>query len=403
LGEVGNALISKKKTPEQVVSIERPHLVSGIWLFWCMLVGLRGGRRPPAPSPGRRRPPHLRPQPQVSFGTTAVVTHDRTVARSSIARTRQVTVANIICGVDVSSEMLDARIGMQGAFERFASTPEGVEALAAFCRKHGVELVAMEATGGYEKRPFALLWAQGIPVAIANPRSVRRFAEAMGLLEKTDKIDAGVIAWFAQVKRIKPREPASETQGRLAALVLRLRQLTDLRTAQTNQRRLVSEPTVQEAFDELLALITRQIRSLEPKIAGLIDDDPLWQKLDEACREIKGVADRTVARLMADLPELGVVSNKAIGKLVGFAPLADDSGNHSGKRAVRGGRGSIRSILFVVAEVVRRHEPDFTAFHKRLSEAGKPKKVIRTALAHKLLTRLNAKARDVRKEFQCAT
>jgi transposase len=312
-------------------------------------------------------------------------------------------VANIICGVDVSSEMLDARIGMEGAFERFASTPEGVEALATFCRKHSVELVAMEATGGYEKQPFVLLWAQNVPVAIVNPRSVRRFAEAMGLLEKTDKIDAGAIAWFAQVKRIKPREPASEIQERLTALVLRLRQLTDLRTMQTNQRRLVSDPIVQKAFDDLLALITRQIRSLEPEIAGLIDDDPLWKKLDAACRSVKGVADRTVARLFADLPELGTISNKAIGKLVGFAPLADDSGKRTGKRAVRGGRSSVRSILFVVAELVRRYEPDFAAFHKRLSEAGKPKKVIRTAIAHKLLTRLNAKARDVRKEFQCAT
>jgi transposase len=299
--------------------------------------------------------------------------------------------------------MLDARIGMEGAFERFASTPEGVEALAAFCRKHGVELVVMEATGGYEKQPFALLWGQGIPVSIVNPRSVRRFAEAMGLLEKTDKIDAGVIAWFAQVKRIKPREPASKIQEQLTALVARLRQLTDLRTMQTNQRRLVSEPGVQETFDELLALITRQIRSLEPKIAGLIDDDPLWRKIDASCRSVKGVADRTIARLFADLPELGTVSNKAIGKLVGYAPLADDSGKRSGKRAIRGGRSSIRSILFVVAEVVRRHEPDFMAFHKRLTEAGKPKKVIRTALAHKLLTRLNAKARDARKEFQYAT
>jgi transposase len=299
--------------------------------------------------------------------------------------------------------MLDARIGMEGAFERFASTPEGVEALAAFCRKHGVELVVMEATGGYEKQPFALLWGQGIPVSIVNPRSVRRFAEAMGLLEKTDKIDAGVIAWFAQVKRIKPREPASKIQEQLTALVARLRQLTDLRTMQTNQRRLVSEPGVQETFDELLALITRQIRSLEPKIACLIDDDPLWRKIDASCRSVKGVADRTIARLFADLPELGTVSNKAIGKLVGYAPLADDSGKRSGKRAIRGGRSSIRSILFVVAEVVRRHEPDFMAFHKRLTEAGKPKKVIRTALAHKLLTRLNAKARDARKEFQYAT
>ena len=120
--------------------------------------------------------------------------------------------AKIICGVDVSSQHLDARIGAQGPHQRFASTPEGIDDLAAFCAKHGVELVAMEATGGYEKRPFALLWARGIPAAIINPRALRRFAEAMGILEKTDRIDAGVISWFAQVKGIVPQKPASETK-----------------------------------------------------------------------------------------------------------------------------------------------------------------------------------------------
>jgi transposase len=311
-------------------------------------------------------------------------------------------VANIICGVDVSSQTLDARIGNDGPFERFARTPEGIEGLKTFCMKHDGELVVMEATGGYEKLPLALLWAQGIPVAIVNPRAVRRFAEAMGLLEKTDRIDAGVIAWFAQVKRIVPCKPASEAQERLTALVTRLRQLTELRTAQTNQRRLVTDPTALKTFEEMLALITRQIRNLEGQIAGLIDDDPLWQKFDEAFREIKGVADRTVARLMADLPEIGTLSSKAVAKLAGLAPIANDSGKHTGKRSVRGGRSSIRAILFIVAEVVRRYDDDFVAFHKRLSDAGKPKKVIRTALAHKLLVRLNAKARDVRKSFAYA-
>jgi transposase len=308
-------------------------------------------------------------------------------------------VANIICGVDISSETLDARVGVNGPFECFASTLEGIEALAAFCRAHSVELVAMEATGGYEKRPFALLWARGIPAAIVNPRAVRQFAEGMGLLEKTDRIDAGVIAWFAQVKRIVACTPASAAQERLAALVTRLRQLTELRAAQANQRRLVSDPSVGKSFEEILALITRQIRSLEAEIAELIDGDPLWRKLDESFRAIKGVADRTVARLMAELPEIGTLSNKAIAKLAGLAPLARDSGKRNGRRPVRGGRPSVRSILFVVAEIVRRHNADFAAFHKRLRDAGKPKKVIRIALAHKLLVRLNAKARDARGIF----
>lgn len=303
----------------------------------------------------------------------------------------------------MSSETLDARIGKDGPFERFANTPEGIEALAGFCKTHNAELAAMEATGGYEKQPFGLLWTQGIPVAIVNPRAVRQFAQGMGLLEKTDRIDAGVIAWFAEVKRIVPCIPASDAQEQLAALVTRLRQLTDLRVAQTNQRRLVTNPSVLKVFADMLALVTRQIRSLEAEIAGLIDDDPLWQTLDRAFREIKGVADRTVARLMADLPEIGTLSGKAISKLAGLAPLANDSGKHSGKRTVRGGRSTVRSILFIVAEVVRKYDVDFAAFHKKLSDAGKPKKVIRTAIAHKLLVRLNAKARDARSMFECAT
>ena len=370
-------------------------LVSGESLGGVKLAGQRGCGRPPAPSRGGGRPFPLRPQPRESFGTRRLVTHDRTVARWAVARTRQVTVTDIICGVDVSSTHLDACIGRSGAFRRFANTPEGVEALASFALEHEVTLVAMEATGGYEKKPFALLWAQGLPCAILNPRMVRRFAEAMGVLEKTDRIDAGVIAWCAEAKRVGPTEPASPAQQRLRALVVRLRQLTAVRTAQTNQQRLVDDPRVLSSFEEILALVARQIRALEAEIAGLIAADPLWRALDQAFRQIKGVADRTVAALMAELPEIGLIPNKAISKLVGSAPLANDSGKSIGRRAARGGRATVRALLFVVAEIVRRHDPDFADFHRRLQ--GKPKKVVRVALAHKLLVRLNAKARDTRR------
>ena len=208
-----------------------------------------------------------------------------------------------------------------------------------------------------------------------------------------------VIAWFAAVKDSRPCDPASAQQQRLKALVTRMRQLTELQVAQRNQRLLVREETVLTSFSALLALVTTQMRILEAEIAALIAADPLWQKLDQAFRSIKGVADRTVARLMAELPEIGRASNKAVSKLAGLAPLARDSGKHQGKRPVRGGRRDVRAILFVVAGVVRRYDPDFAAFHQRLSAAGKPKKVIRVALAHKLLVRLNAKARQVRSEF----
>jgi transposase len=312
-------------------------------------------------------------------------------------------VARIICGVDVSSTELDARIGHDGLFGQFQNTPEGVKALAEFCAQHNVELVVMEATGGYEKQPFQLLWARGVPAAIANPRSVRRFAEAMGWLEKTDRIDAGVIAWYAETKGIKAMPPAPEIQNRLTALVTRLGQLINERVAQNNQRRLVADPLVLESFTDVLAAISRQIRRLETEIAGLIEEDPLWRRLDEAFRSVKGVADRTVARIMALLPEIGLISGKGVSKLVGLAPLARDSGKSKGKRPVRGGRRAIRANLFVITKIVCRYDPDFAAFQARLTAAGKPKKVIRVALAHKLLVRLNAKAREVRQAFAAAS
>jgi transposase len=236
----------------------------------------------------------------------------------------------------------------------------------------------------------------------ANPRSVRRFAEAMGFLEKTDRIDAGVIAWYAEVKRILAQEPASEAQERLRSLVTRLRQLTELRTMQSNQRRLVGDPDVNGMFSDMMALIARQSRELEAKIAALIGSDPVWQKLDACFRSIKGVADRTVARIMAEMPEIGTLSNKAVAKLAGLAPLAKDSGKSQGKRATNGGRTNLRNILFVIVENVRRHNPDFAALHERLTKANKAKKVIRIALARKLLVQLNAKARDARKELAIA-
>ena len=164
----------------------------------------------------------------------------------------------MICGVDVSLNSLDVRIGHQGPAACFANTPEGIAALAEFCQAQQVHLVAMEATGGYEKQPFALLWARAIPVAILNPRAVRDFAKSMGFLEKTDAIDAGVIAWFAETKKCVACHPASAEQQRLKALVIRLRQLTDLRTTQRNQRRLVTEATVLDSFSQALTFLGAQ-------------------------------------------------------------------------------------------------------------------------------------------------
>ena len=310
----------------------------------------------------------------------------------------------IICGVDIASSSLAARIGRDGSASTFANTQQGIAELAGFCESHGVELVAMEATGGYEQRAFAQLSERGLPVAVVNPRAVRQFAQSMGALEKTDAIDSGMIAWYAETKKSQPlwkSQPlclAPKTQLELRARVTRLRQLTEMRTAQLNQQRLVIDPAVQKGFRKMLKFLAQQIEELEQAVAALIQSDPLWRELDQAFRTIKGVADRTVARIMAEMPEIGTLSNKTISKLAGLAPLANDSGKHQGRRAVRGGRSAVREILFIVGSVVARHEPDFIAFQQRLRAAGKPPKVVRIAVAHKLLVRLNAKAREVRRQ-----
>ena len=311
--------------------------------------------------------------------------------------------ANNICGVDVSKARLDAWFGCDGTFAQFENSADGIAGLAGACRARAVELVAMEATGGFERLPFLLLWESGLPCAIANPRSVRRYAEAMGILEKTDKIDAGVIVRFAQAIDMKPDPVPTAAQQRLKALVARLKQVTGDLTVQKQRRSAATDEMALESLGEVIALLKRQSKKLEGEIGSMIHDDPLWSKLDETFRTIKGVADRTVARLMADLPEIGTRSGKAISKLVGLAPLANDSGKSSRKRHIRAGRASVRSILYLVADIAAKYDQSLAAFKTRLLQAGKPKMVARVALAHKLLVRLNAKAHETREKFGSAT
>jgi transposase len=311
-------------------------------------------------------------------------------------------VTEIVCGVDVSKRRLDAHVAPSGAFESFDNNPAGIAELAAFCRRHGVQLVAMEATGGFERLAFLLLWEAGLACGLTNPRSVRRYAEAMGILEKTDRIDAAVIARFAIAKGLKPTVPPTACQQRLNALVMRLRQVTDDLTVQKQRRSSAVNREVTNSIDEVIALLKRQARTLEGEIGSMIDDDPLWAQLDAALRT-KGLASRTVARLLAELPEIGVYSNKAVVKLAGLAPLAHDSGARAGKRHIRGGRAGIRSILFLIADIVRRFDESLGAFHRKLTAQGKPKMVVRIAIARKLLVRLNARAREARAQYALAT
>ena len=306
----------------------------------------------------------------------------------------------MICGVDVSSASLDARIGLDGVYKRFKSTPAGIAALAAFCRDHGVELVVMEATGGYEKAAHKGLYEAGLDVAIVNARSVRHYAESLNYFEKTDKIDAGVIADYGRIKKLVAHAPASPAQEELTALATQLRQIIDTRTSMKNQTRLVESQAVLQSQQRLIQVLNAEIDHIEGLIFERIKQDDTWSRLTESLTTIKGVAERTVAYLLAYLPELGTLSAKTIAKLVGLAPIAKDSGKSQGKRHIRGGRVQIRSPLVFIASIAGRYDPALKAFRQRLLDAGKPKMVVRTAVARKLLVILNAKARDIRTEIK---
>jgi transposase len=354
----------------------------------------RVGGRPPGAAVMSPVAP-LVEQPSRSQGPSPL---SRTTEQSvdfPIAQTRQVTVMRIICGVDVSQAWLDAWVTPE-AYQRFANSPDGAEALAGFCREHDVELVVMEASGGIEQPAYLALWQQGQPAAVANAGSVRLFARAMGYLEKTDQIDAWVIAGYAQAKKLAPTPPPSLDQQKLTALAARLRQVTADLSVQKQRRHTTRDEQAMASLCEAIAFFNRQAKMLATEIAALVEKDPLWVALDRTFRSVKCVADRTVAVLLADLPEIGTVSNKAIAKLVGLAPIANDSGKRTGKRPIRGGRDTVRSILFLVADLARRYDPSLADFRQRLLDQGKPKMVVRIALARKLLVRLNAKARDAR-------
>jgi transposase len=225
---------------------------------------------------------------------------------------------------------------------------------------------------------------------------VRRFAEAMGKLEKTDRIDAEVIARHAAARRIVPDKPPSEQQQRLTALATRLRQIAADLSVQKQRRHSTRNPEALASLDQAIAFFTAQAKALSAEIAKAIEHDPVWTALDASFRSMKGIADRTVAVLLAELPEIGTISNKAAAKLVGLAPIANDSGKRSGPRSIRGGRSAVRSILFLVADIARKFDPSLADFRQRLLDSGKPKMVVRVALARKVLVRLNAKARETR-------
>lgn len=254
-------------------------------------------------------------------------------------------------------------------------------------------LVVVEATGGYELSLTEALAAAQLRFVVANPRQVRDFAKGTGPLEKTDQIDAAVLAHFAEVVQPEPRPLVSEAVQRLKAMTMRRRQLVAMLTAEQN--RLALAPSeVRSDIEAHLAWLEQRLAELERELRRTIRSEPACREEDRILRSAKGVGPALSASLIGGVPELGRLSNRKIAKLVGTAPLAWDSGKLKGKRMIWGGRSEVRLVLYMAALVAVRHNPVIGALYQRLLAAGKPKKVALVACMRKLVVILNAMIRD---------
>lgn len=305
--------------------------------------------------------------------------------------------AGLTVGIDVAKATLEVALSGRVGTLAFTNDEAGCAALLGELSKLDVGLVLFEATGGFELPCATALQLAGLAVAVVNPRQARDFARAMGLLAKTDRIDAAVLADMARTllhrgeltKWVKPLP--DEQQLELQGLVTRRRQLLAMRLAEDHRMKMPgvrqrrSLNTILKALDREIARIDKDLQAFvaanHAELAALLDS-------------VKGVGKATISTLLAEVPELGKLSGREVSALVGVAPINRDSGTLRGKRAIFGGRPDVRHVLFMAALVASRHNPVIKAFYQRLLAAGKPKKVALVACMRKLLTILNAMVRS---------
>jgi transposase len=301
----------------------------------------------------------------------------------------QAAAPEVFVGIDVSKARLD--VAADGA-PPFAvdNTAEGVAALVTRLAPMRPALVVLEATGRLETAAVAALAAAGLPVAVINPRQARDFAKAMGRLAKTDAIDASVLAEFARRIRPEVRPLPDEAARELDALLDRRRQLVGMRTMEANRLSSGASGAVRRDLEGHLRWLDARIERVDEDLDEKIRSSSAWKEKDDLLRGIPGIGPVTSRTLLAAVPELGTLTNKQAAALVGLAPMADDSGGRRRPRRIAGGRGVVRSVLYMAAQAARRHNPALRAFADRLAEAGKKPKVILVAVARKLIVIANA-------------
>jgi transposase len=269
---------------------------------------------------------------------------------------------------------------------------------AEVCKRLGKlhpDRVVLEPTGGYEQGIVQALARAKLPVVVVNARQTRDFAKALGKLAKTDQIDADVLAHFGEAVRPEVRALPDEAHRELEALVNRRRQLVDMRSAEI-KRKQTAPAVVHPSIELMIEFLTRQIDDVDRDLHGLIRRTPAWREADDLLQSVPGVGPVLSSTLTALVPELGKLNRKQIAALVGVAPFNRDSGLGERKRVIWGGRAPVRAVLYMAASVARRYNPAIRRFYDRLLEMGKPRPVVLVACMRKLLTLLNAVARDCR-------
>jgi transposase len=303
------------------------------------------------------------------------------------------TAPEVFVGIDVSKDRLDIATRAGEAFSE-ANDPAGHAALVARLRPMGVALVVLEATGGLELPAAAALAAAGIPAAVVNPRQARDFAKAAGRLAKSDALDAAVLAHFAEAIRPQARPLPGAAAMALEALLARRRQLLEMLTMERNRLGGCADRRVRKDLESHVAWLGKRLKAADADLAAAVKASPVWREKDDLLRGIPGIGPVASRTLLACLPELGSVEGGQAAALAGLAPFDDDSGRRRGRRRVAGGRAEVRSVLYMAALSARRHHPALRAFADRLRAAGKPAKVVLTAVARKLVVIANAVLRS---------
>ena len=302
-------------------------------------------------------------------------------------------------GIDVSKARLDMAQHNGGEFV-FENTEADIGRLCERLKALSPELVVMEASGGYERLCVAGLVACGIAVALVNPRQVREFARATGVLAKTDRLDARVLAHFAAAVRPPVRAlPDAQFQA-LEELLARRRQMVAALVAEKNRLAQVRTRVVKRTLREVAHTYERLLELIDSELDELIKASPLWREKEDLLRSFKGIGPVSARTLLAELPELGRLNRRQIAALVGVAPIARESGSWRGRRSIWGGRGQVRAVLYMATITAMRANAQIRVFYQRLRQAGKPTKVALVACMRKLLTILNAMVRNSSR-WQC--